>query len=139
MKQPVKTLEKCFSDFKVALAELKELVEEADHRGQQEKYEQKTIRAFELTHELSLNTMSEYFRKQGRTSYSGPRDTTVDAFHEDLIDDGEGWLDMIIIRIKTTPIYKEDTTKPLYKKIISHYIKLFENFDRKLDQKLEEN
>ena len=139
MKQPVKTLEKCFSDFKVALAELKELVEEADHRGQQEKYEQKTIRAFELTHELSLNTMSEYFRKQGRTSYSGPRDTTVDAFHEDLIDDGEGWLDMIIIRIKTTPIYNEDTTKPLYQKIISNYIKLFENFNRKLDQKLEEN
>ena len=138
MKQPVKTLEKCFSDFKVALAELKELVEEADHRGQQEKYEQKTIRAFELTHELSLNTMSEYFRKQGRTSYSGPRDTTVDAFHEDLIDDGEGWLDMIIIRIKTTPIYNEDTTKPLYQKIISNYIKLFENFNRKLDQKLEE-
>lgn len=137
MKQPVKTLEKCFSDFKAALAELKELVEEGDHKGQQEKYEQKTIRAFELTHELALNTMSEYFRKQGRTAYSGPRDTTVDAFHEDLIDDGEGWLDMIIIRIKTTPIYNEDTTKPLYQKIISHYIKLFENFDRKLDQKLD--
>jgi nucleotidyltransferase substrate binding protein (TIGR01987 family) len=137
MKQPVKTLEKCFSDFKAALAELKELVEEGDYNGQQEKYEQKTIRAFELTHELALNTMSEYFRKQGRTAYSGPRDTTVDAFHEDLIDDGEGWLDMIIIRIKTTPIYNEDTTKPLYQKITSHYIHLFENFDRKLDQKLE--
>src|SRR5690606_24474443 len=139
MKQPVKTLEKCFSDFKAALAELKELVEEAQHKGLQEKYEQKIIRAFELTHELSLNTMSEYLRKQGRPPYLGPRDTTVDAFHEDLIDDGEGWLDMIIIRIKTTPIYNEDTTKPLYEKIVFHYIKLFENFNRKLDQKLEEN
>jgi len=121
------------------LAELKELVEEAQHTGHREKNEKKTIRAFELTHELSLSTMSEYFRKQGRTTFSGPRDTTVDAFHEDLIDDGEGWLDMIIIRIKTTPIYNEDTTKPLYKKIISHYIKLFESFERKMGQRLEEN
>jgi len=139
MKQPVKTLEKCFSDYKAALTELKELVEEARRKGQQESYEQKIIRAFELTHELSLSTMSEYLRKQGRPPYMGPRDTTVDAFHEDLIDDGEGWLDMIIIRIKTTPIYNEDTTKPLYGKIISHYIKLFENFERKLERRLEEN
>jgi len=137
MKQPVKTLEKCFSDFKAALAELKELVEESNHKGQQDKYEQKIIRAFELTHELSLNTMSEFFRKQGRTAYSGPRDTTVDAFHEDLIDDGEGWLDMIIIRIKTTPIYSEDTTKSLYTKIIAQFLRLFENFERKMEKRLE--
>jgi nucleotidyltransferase substrate binding protein (TIGR01987 family) len=139
MKQPVKTLEKCYSDFRAALAQLKELVEEAQHRGRSEQYEQKIIRAFELVHELSLTAMSEYLRTQGRPAYMGPRDTTVDAFHEDLIDDGEGWLDMIIIRIKTTPIYNEDTTKPLYDKILSKYIKLFESFERRLGRKLEGN
>ena len=139
MKQLGRTLDRCFSDFKDALAELKELVEEAQNKGQQEKYEQKIIRAFELTHELSLTAMSEYLRGQGRPAYMGPRDTTVDAFHEDLIDDGEGWLDMIIIRIKTTPIYNEDTTKPLYEKILSKYIKLFESFERRLGRKLEGN
>jgi len=139
MKQPLKSLERCFADFKAALEELKELVEEARQRGQQERYEQKIIRAFELTHELSLETMSEFFRKQGRPPYRGPRDTTVDAFHEELIDDGEGWLEMIIIRIKTTPIYSEDTTKPLYQKIISEYIGFFENFERKMEKRLEGN
>lgn len=139
MKQPDRTLNRSFSDFRAALAELKELVEEARHRNQQEKYEQKIIRAFELTHELSLTAMSEYLRTHGRSGSSGPRDTTVDAFHEDLIDDGEGWLDMIIIRIKTTPIYNEDTTKPLYEKILSKYIKLFESFERRLGRKLEGN
>src|SRR5690606_15111100 len=117
MKQHVKTLKSCFTNFKYALEELNELVEEARQRSEQERYEQKIIRAIELTHELSLETMSEFFRKQGRPPYRGPRDTTVDAFHEELIDDGEGWLEMIIIRIKTTPIYSEDTTKPLYQKI----------------------
>jgi nucleotidyltransferase substrate binding protein (TIGR01987 family) len=139
MKQTGRTLDRCFSDFKEALAELKELVEVAENKGQQEKYEQKIIRAFELTHELSLTAMSEFLRGQGRPAYMGPRDTTVDAFHEDLIDDGEGWLDMIIIRIKTTPIYNEDTTKPLYEKILSKYIKLFESFERRLGRKLEGN
>ena len=139
MKQSGRTLERSFSDFKEALAELKELVEEAQNKGQHEKYEQKIIRIFELTHELSLTAMSEYLRGQGRPAYMGPRDTTVDAFHEDLIDDGEGWLDMIIIRVKTTPIYNEDTTKPLYEKILSKYIKLFESFERRLGRKLEGN
>lgn len=139
MKQPGRTLDKSLSDFKTALAELKELVEEAQHKGHPEKYEQKIIRAFEVTHELALTAMSEYLRGQGRPAYMGPRDTTVDAFHEDLIDDGEGWLDMIIIRIKTTPIYNEDTTKPLYEKIHTKYIKLFESFERRLGRKLEGN
>lgn len=139
MKRSVKTLEKCYNDFKEALAELKDLLEEAQNKNSPERCQQKVIRAFELTHELSLNTISEYLRKQGRPAYQGPRDTTVDAFHEDLIDDGEGWLDMIIIRIKTSPIYSEDTTKPLYNKITSHYLQLFENFNRRLDEKLEGN
>ncbi|MEX2594725.1 MAG: HI0074 family nucleotidyltransferase substrate-binding subunit [Anditalea sp.] len=139
MKHPVKTCEKCLGDFKAALSELKELIEEVHHINHNEKVEQKLIRAFELVHELALSTMSEYFRQQGRPPYSGPRDITVDAFHEELIDDGEGWLDMIIIRIKTTPIYDEDTTKPLVQKIISPYVQLFENFNRKMEKKLEGN
>ena len=136
MKLPVKTFEKSFDDFKAALAELKDLVEGIRQGIRNEKMEQKLIRSFELTHELALNTMTEYFRKQGRISFTGPRDTTVDAFHEELIDDGEGWLDMIIIRIKTSPIYNEDTTKPLVEKIISQYLNLFENFDRRIEKKL---
>ena len=132
MKQPVKTLEKWLNDFQAALLELKELVEEMREKGQNEKIEQKIIRTFELAHELALATMGEFFRKQGRRPYSGPRDITVDAFHEELIDDGEGWLDMIIIRIKATPIYNEDTTKSLIQKISSQYVGLLENFNRKM-------
>src|SRR5690606_16327792 len=101
MKKSIKTVDKCFSDFQSALAELKELVEEAKFKSHQEKYEQKIIRAVEGSHELALFSMSGYLRPQGRPAYMGPRDTTGEAFHDDLIDDGEGWLDMIIIRIKT--------------------------------------
>ena len=105
------------------------------NKGQNPKLEQKLIRTFELTHELALDTMGEFFRNQGRQSDSGPRDTTVDAFHEELIDDGEGWLDMIIIRIKSSPIYHEDTTKTLVEKIRTQYVGLLENFFKKISDR----
>lgn len=139
MKQPVKSCERSLGEFKEALLELKELIEEINLRGYHINYEKKLIRTFELTHELALGTMGEYFRMQGRAPYSGSRDITIDAFHDELIDDGEGWLDMIIIRIKSSPIYNEDTTKHLVRKILTHYVHLFENFQSKIEKKLEGN
>lgn len=135
MKQSVNMLERSLKTFQSALFELKALVKEMDEQGRDEKYEQKLIRSFEVTHELALATMGEFFKNQGRPPYSGPRDITVDAFHEELIDDGEGWLDMIIIRIKTSPIYHEDTTNTLVEKIRSQYLGLLENFFKKISDR----
>src|SRR5690606_36103113 len=121
MKQSLNNIEKCFNDFVAALEELTGLSEEAKQKPGNEKTEQKMIRSFEITHELALNCMVEYFRKEGRSQYTGPRDTTMDAFHEEFIDDGVGWLDMIIIRVRATPIYHEDTTDLLVEKIQSQF------------------
>lgn len=126
--QPV-TCEKCFEDFSSSLRELQEVIEEINIRGINPKSEQHLHRSFELTHELALNTMTEFFRDQGRPPYSGSRDVTLDAFNEELIDDGKGWLDMIIHRIKATDLYTENTDESLTKNILKNYIHLFENFE----------
>ncbi|UCS93454.1 nucleotidyltransferase substrate binding protein [Echinicola marina] len=127
--QPI-TCEKYFEDFSSSLAELQEVIEEIKIRGINRKSEQHLHRSFELTHELALNTMTEYFKDQGRPPYSGSRDVTLDAFDEELIDDGKGWLDMIICRIKATSLYTEDIDKALTQNIIKSYIQLFENFEK---------
>ncbi|WP_186758410.1 nucleotidyltransferase substrate binding protein [Echinicola salinicaeni] len=127
--QPI-TCEKYFEDFSSSLSELQEVIEEIKVRGINSKSEQHLHRSFELTHELALNTMSEYFRNQGRPPYSGSRDVTLDAFDEELIDDGKGWLDMIICRIKATTLYTENTDDTLTQNIIKNYIHLFENFEK---------
>ena len=118
--------------YSEALNELKEYLDEYKRKGVSEKLEQKIIRSFEVTHELALNTMMEYFREQGHQGITGPRDATSEAFHADLIDDGEAWLDMIICRIKASPLYNEDVNKKLVDKTAQRFINHLENFERKM-------
>ncbi|MGY6520969.1 MAG: nucleotidyltransferase substrate binding protein [Mongoliitalea sp.] len=118
--------------FQEALAELNDYTRTSDFKNSDvKKYRKQVIRLFEITHEQALLTMEEFFRKQGKGPFSGSRDLTVEAFHADLIDDGKGWLDMVIDRIKFNPVYPEDHDAELAEKIIQQYIKLMDNFDRK--------
>lgn len=126
------------SNYSEALDELKEYLQEYRTKGATDKLEQKILRAFEVAHELALNTMMEYFREQGHQGITGPRDATTEAFHADLIDDGEAWLDMIICRIKASPLYNEDVNKKLVEKTANRFVNHLENFERKM-KSLEEN
>lgn len=132
MKASKTTLYSPHVKFQEALAELNEYIHLAEaKKGDLKKYHQQLARLFEITHEQALHSMEEFFRKQGKGPFTGSRDLTVEAFHADLIDDGKGWLDMIIDRIKFSPVYPEDYDAELADKIIKKYIKLMENFDRK--------
>lgn len=97
----------------------------------------KVIRLFEIAHELALKTIGEYFKKQGRGRFSGSRDATVEAFNEDLIDDGKGWLDMVIDRIQYNPVYQGQSQSELAEKVAHKYIYMLENFRRKINRKME--
>lgn len=136
MKVKPITCEKHFENFQTSLSELQEVIEEIKLRGKNSQSQQLLHRSFEVTHEMALNTMAEYFRRQGRPPYSGSRDITLDAFDEELIDDGKGWLDMIICRIKATPVYTEDVHNALTENIIKNFVHLFENFEKKMKDAL---
>lgn len=121
--------------FQEALAELNEYVRTADSKKDDlKKYHQQIIRLFEITHEQALRTMEDFFRSQKKGPFSGSRDLTVEAFHAELIDDGKGWLDMIIDRIKFNPVYPEDYDSELAQKITKHYVTMLENFERKVSK-----
>ncbi|RZS96439.1 nucleotidyltransferase substrate binding protein [Cecembia calidifontis] len=136
MKTLPVTCEKCFLDFQESLDELQDLIRLGKQHGMDEKSQKRIIRSFEVTHELALKTIGEYFKKMGRPAFSGPRDATIEAFNEDLIDDGKGWLDMIIDRIKYDPRYAEVHEKELSKNIIHKYLLLFNNFERNMKENL---
>jgi nucleotidyltransferase substrate binding protein (TIGR01987 family) len=136
MKSVPLTCEKCFLDFQDSLEELEENIQLGKQHTFEEKYQKKIIRSFEVTHELALRTIGEYLKKMGRTEILGPRDTTVEAFNEDLIDDGKAWLDMIIDRIKFDPLYVEDYERDLTGNIIKKYFRMLLNFERKMKEKM---
>ena len=64
------------------------------------------IQTFEFTHELAWNVMKDYFAWQGNPAITGSRDTAREAFQKGLIEDGEGWMEMIKSRNQTSHTYQ---------------------------------
>ncbi len=113
-----------FSNYKKALMQLKEFIE----LGELSKFEkQGLIKSFEYTYELGWNTIKDYLFFQGIPDISGSRDTIREGFKLNLISDGEGWMDMLKSRNRTSHTYDEDTAEEIINQIINKYISLFED------------
>jgi nucleotidyltransferase substrate binding protein (TIGR01987 family) len=124
--------EQRFSNFNKALLKLNEGVEiNRDTISELEK--EGVIQRFEFTHELAWNVIKDYAEYQGNNSISGSRDATREGFKMNLIADGEGWMDMIISRNKTSHTYNEATMHEIYDKIIHTYYPLFIAFQEKME------
>jgi nucleotidyltransferase substrate binding protein (TIGR01987 family) len=123
-----------FNHFKKALGQLKEAVELSHARPLSSIETQGLIKAFEFTHELAWNVMKDFFVYQGNTSIMGSRDATREAFQNNLIDDGDNWMEMIKSRNQTSHTYNEDTAAEISKNIVAVYFELFQTFRCKLDE-----
>ncbi|SDA49302.1 nucleotidyltransferase substrate binding protein, HI0074 family [Algoriphagus alkaliphilus] len=138
MKTLPQTCEECLEKFSNALEELVIFASRGDKSGYTETQSRDLIRNFEITHELALKVIAKFFEKHKKGPFSGSRDATVEAFHAELIDDGKGWLDMIIDRIQYNPVYNIDSQATFLSNIRKKYIRLLERFERTMTKKLEE-
>lgn len=93
---------------------------------------QGVIQAFEFNHELAWKVMKDYSEYQGNTAITGSRDATREAFNKGLIADGEGWMEMIKSRNKSTHTYNEETALEIRHKVIKDYFGLLESFEQKM-------
>ncbi len=117
------------SNYNKALSQLKKFI---DKEQLNELEEQGLIQAFEFTHELAWNLMKDYFIYQGNTNITGSRDATREAFNKGLIDDGEGWMEMIASRNKSSHTYNESVVKEIREKIFGTYYTLFIDLKNKM-------
>ncbi len=122
-----------FQNFMKALALLEQAVLQYKTTGLSELEEQGLIQRFEFTHELAWNVLKDYFEYQGNTSITGSRDATREAFNRGLIEDGEGWMEMIKSRNQSTHTYNEDTAKKVVQNIVNRYYDLFVAFKDKMN------
>lgn len=90
------------------------------------------IQAFEFTHELAWNVMKDYFAYQGNPSITGSRDSVLEAFDKRLVEDGEGWMEMIKSRNQTSYTYNRDIADAIVERILISYCVLFESFSRRM-------
>lgn len=138
MKTLPQSCEQCLEEYSMALEDLVIYSSRGEKGGYTEAQSRELIANFEVTHELSLKVIAKYFERHKKGPFSGSRDATVEAFHAELIDDGKGWLDMIIDRIQYNPIYNIDSQATFLSNIRKRYIRLLERFERTMTKKLEE-
>ncbi len=78
--------------------------------------EQGIIQSFEFSFELAWKTLKDYLESKG-TLVSFPRDVIKEAFHHEIIDNGEVWLEMLEKRNFLAHTYDEKKTREALKLI----------------------
>ena len=86
------------------------------------------IQAFEFTHELAWNVLKDYLENQGIQGVVGSKGATREAFKNNLISEGEVWMDMIKSRNQTTHTYNDEVAAKIMEAIQTLYVSAFNAF-----------
>jgi nucleotidyltransferase substrate binding protein (TIGR01987 family) len=119
-------------NYAQALQKLTDAVELANQRPLTPLEQQGLIQAFKFTHELAWNVMKDYFYWQGNAGITGSRDATRDAFAKAIVDDGEGWMEMIKSRNQSSHTYNQQIAEQIAEQVVRRYHPLFLDFAEKM-------
>jgi nucleotidyltransferase substrate binding protein (TIGR01987 family) len=119
-----------FENYKNAFKVFKEAVLEIKNPSNLEK--EGTIQRFEFSHELAWKVMKDFLSDQGIQGIIGSKDATRLAFQNEIIEEGQIWMDMIESRNQTVHTYHANILEVQYLKITTLYFPLFEKFYTKM-------
>ena len=120
-----------FKNYQKALSQLQKFIDKG-HLSDLEK--QGLIKAFEYTYELGWNSLKDFLTYKGESDIYGSRDAIRKSFVAGLIIDGDGWMDMLQSRNRTSHTYNEETAEEIASAITTKYYPLFKQLERKLTQ-----
>jgi len=120
-----------FNNFLKALQTLEEAVELSEQRELTRLEAQGLIQGFEFTHELAWNVLKDYLTYQGIMDLVGSRDATRAAFANQLIEDGDAWMDMIKARNRSSHTYNPDTAAEIAADILTRFYPAYQTMARK--------
>ncbi len=112
-------------NFNNALKTLTEASALAQQRPLTQLEMQGLIQGFEFTHELAWNVLKDYLENKGYSGLIGSRDATRTAFKNELIADGEVWMDMIKDRNQTTHTYNLKVAERIAQDILQRFYPAF--------------
>ena len=126
-----------FDNFIKAYKELEEVERLVKQRPLTKLEKQGLIQCFEYTHELAWNVLKDYLEEQGFINIIGSKNATREAFKQNLINDGEVWMNMIKDRNLTSHAYDKKLADEIIDKILNKFypeLKIFAvNFTKKCD------
>lgn len=90
------------------------------------------IQVFEYTYELGCSTLKDYLVWQGIPGIVGSRDAIREGFSKGLLADGQGWMDMLVDRNRTSHTYNEETAEAILQNIQQHHHPLLKALEQTL-------
>ena len=117
--------QQCFHNYTNALEYLTEALELEQQRPLSKLEKQGLIQGFEFTHELGWNVLKDYLESKGYTGLIGSRDATRTAFKNELITDGDAWMDMIKARNQSSHTYNLDVAESISQDILQRFYPAF--------------
>jgi nucleotidyltransferase substrate binding protein (TIGR01987 family) len=123
-----------FENLNKALHRLREALEGTAHEPKNHLYQIALIGAFQFTFELSWKTMKDFLVYNG-VEVSLPRDVIKQAFHHQVIQDGQVWIDMLEDRNLMAHVYQEQAALAAGKSIRERYAPAIEKIHKDLLKK----
>jgi len=80
------------------------------------------IQSFEFSYELAWNLMKDFLHNKGIFDIVGSKDAIRAAFKNNIIDNGEIWMDMLERRNETAHTYEEDIAIRVVNDVSNLYI-----------------
>lgn len=110
-----------YSNYTRAFQSLTEAVELSQQRELSSLEQQGLIQSFEFTHEIAWKMLKDYLEYQGITNIIGSRDASRFAFQNELIQDGEVWMQMIAARNQTSHTYNIKVAQAVVESILMQF------------------
>lgn len=107
-----------FANFSNAFKLLSEARENIKNLSALEK--EGLVQRFEYTFELAWKTLKDYLESKG-IELKYPRDVIKESFRNELLDDGELWLEMLVKRNTIAHAYNEETFNEVVNDIDRRY------------------
>lgn len=93
------------------------------------------IQRFEFCTELAWKTLREYLTEQGYTDLNSPKNVMKTAFADGILNDEQGWLDILDSRNITSHVYDEATAEKIFNNIRGTYADLFKQLTAQIKVK----
>lgn len=117
-------------NFRKALNQLEKGVKQ-DHYSELEV--EGLIQRFEYTFELAWKTLQDYFDYLGYEGVKGPKGVLEKAYEDELIRNGEKWVEMLDDRRLSTHTYNEEQAKSIFDAIREDYYPLLKQLHQTLE------
>lgn len=126
----IEQLEKAFENLKIII----DAYEKEKDKIIKDGLRDSIIQRFEFVTELSWKLMKKYLDENLVIEVYSPRSVIKESYKQDLIKNGEIWLDILEDRNLTSHTYDENTANRIKDNIVNKYVIEFEKFIKKIKE-----